>query len=40
MAGALAAHDLADANYVASFREHARWQDPCEVIESDGAATA
>lgn len=28
--------DLADANLVESIREHARWQDPCDVVERDG----
>lgn len=28
--------DLADENYVESFREHARWQEPCALAESDG----
>lgn len=30
------AEDLADANYVESVREHARWQSPCELVEEDG----
>lgn len=30
------AGQLADENYVESFREHARWQQPCELVESDG----
>jgi ribosomal protein S18 acetylase RimI-like enzyme len=28
--------DLSDANYVESIREHARWQNPCELVEQDG----
>lgn len=28
--------DLADANYVESIREHARWQAPCEWTEASG----
>lgn len=28
--------DRADANLLASFRAHARWQTPCEVLEADG----
>ncbi len=28
--------DLADANYVESIREHARWQAPCEWTEAGG----
>lgn len=28
--------DLSDANLIESIREHARWQDSCEVIERDG----
>jgi ribosomal protein S18 acetylase RimI-like enzyme len=27
---------LADANYIESIREHARWQQPCEVVEAGG----
>ncbi|MFL6623816.1 MAG: GNAT family N-acetyltransferase [Sulfurifustaceae bacterium] len=30
------AFDLADANLIQSIREHARWQEPCECVESDG----
>jgi len=28
--------DLSDANYVESIRQHARWQDPSELVEQDG----
>lgn len=28
--------DLADENLLESLREHARWQQPCECVESDG----
>ena len=28
--------DRADANFIESIREHARWQDPCELVEADG----
>lgn len=29
-------HDLADANLIEAVREHARWQEPCELIEAEG----
>jgi hypothetical protein len=32
----LSPEDLSDANFVESVREHARWQEPCELIEEDG----
>jgi hypothetical protein len=28
--------DLCDANLIESIREHARWQNPCEVVENNG----
>ena len=28
--------DLADANLIEAIREHARWQSPCECVETDG----
>ena len=28
--------DLADANLIEAIREHARWQDSCELVERDG----
>ena len=30
------AEDLADANLIEAIREHARWQEPAEVVEDDG----
>lgn len=33
---ALSPEDLSDANFVESVREHARWQEPCELVEEDG----
>jgi hypothetical protein len=36
VASPLAAAGLADQNYVASFREHVRWQEPCELREEEG----
>jgi ribosomal protein S18 acetylase RimI-like enzyme len=32
-----AAEDLADANLIEAIREHARWQEPCELAEEGGA---
>lgn len=32
-----AVEDLADANLIEAIREHARWQEPCELIEEGGA---
>lgn len=32
----LSAQDLSDANFVESVREHARWQEPCKLVEEDG----
>jgi ribosomal protein S18 acetylase RimI-like enzyme len=31
------AEDLADANLLEAIREHARWQEPCELVETGGA---
>ena len=32
----LSPQELSDANFLESFREHARWQDPCEFVEEEG----
>lgn len=32
----LSLQDLADANLIESYREHARWQDPCDFVELNG----
>jgi ribosomal protein S18 acetylase RimI-like enzyme len=32
----LSPYDLADRNLVAATREHARWQQPCKLVEADG----
>lgn len=33
---AMSPSEIADANFLESIREHARWQDPCERVEEDG----
>lgn len=35
-AAAMTPEDRADANLLDSFRAHARWQTPCDVLEADG----
>jgi len=37
VSAAATAEDLADANLIEAIREHARWQEPCEVREEGGA---